>query len=108
MSRQIGLRLHRLGKIDSGDLGFFGPLDSLGTRYFLEERFTLTLASFAAIPSSTMSTVHLLDYAAGNIRSLVNAIEKLGYTVEWVKSPDDVANAEVRTCDPIAVSLADD
>lgn len=42
-----------------------------------------------------MPTVHLLDYAAGNIRSLVNAIEKLGWEVDWVRSPDDVAKAEV-------------
>lgn len=42
-----------------------------------------------------MPTVHLLDYVAGNIRSLVNAIELLGYDVEWIKSPEDVANAEV-------------
>ncbi|OQO04024.1 Imidazole glycerol phosphate synthase hisHF [Cryoendolithus antarcticus] len=41
-----------------------------------------------------MPTVHLLDYAAGNIRSLVNAIEKLGWDVEWIRSPDDVPNAE--------------
>ncbi|SPN97320.1 probable bifunctional histidine biosynthesis protein hishf [Cephalotrichum gorgonifer] len=41
-----------------------------------------------------MPTVHLLDYVAGNIRSLVNAIESQGYTVEWIKSPEDVANAE--------------
>jgi hypothetical protein len=43
-----------------------------------------------------MPTVHLLDYVAGNVRSLVNAIEKVGYTVEWVKSPADVPSAEVR------------
>jgi hypothetical protein len=43
----------------------------------------------------TMPTVHLLDYVAGNIRSLVNAIEKVGYTVEWVKSPEDVEKADV-------------
>lgn len=43
-----------------------------------------------------MPTVHLLDYVAGNIRSLVNAIEKVGYEVEWIKSPSDVAKAEVR------------
>jgi hypothetical protein len=43
-----------------------------------------------------MPTVHLLDYVAGNIRSLVNAIEKVGYTVEWIKSPEDVPNADVR------------
>jgi hypothetical protein len=42
-----------------------------------------------------MPTVHLLDYVAGNIRSLVNAIEKVGYTVEWVKSPEDVEKADV-------------
>jgi len=41
-----------------------------------------------------MPAVHLLDYVAGNVRSLVNAIEKLGYTVEWVKTPEDVAKAD--------------
>lgn len=42
-----------------------------------------------------MPKVHLLDYVAGNIRSLVNAIEKCGYEVEWIKSPEDVKNADV-------------
>jgi len=42
-----------------------------------------------------MPVVHLLDYVAGNVRSLVNAIEKVGFTVEWIKTPEDVANAEV-------------
>ena len=42
-----------------------------------------------------MPKVHLLDYAAGNIRSLVNAIEKVGWEVAWITSPDEVANAEV-------------
>ncbi|KAF2963762.1 hypothetical protein GQX73_g9814 [Xylaria multiplex] len=41
-----------------------------------------------------MTTVHLLDYVAGNIRSLVNAIEKIGYSVEWVRTPEDIANAD--------------
>ncbi|KAK7550198.1 hypothetical protein IWX49DRAFT_236272 [Phyllosticta citricarpa] len=41
-----------------------------------------------------MPTVYLLDYVAGNVRSLVNAIEKVGYSVEWVRKPEDVANAE--------------
>ncbi|KAI9675618.1 MAG: Histidine biosynthesis bifunctional protein hisB [Caeruleum heppii] len=41
-----------------------------------------------------MPTVHLLDYVAGNIRSLVNAIEKVGYTVEWIREPSQVAQAE--------------
>jgi len=43
-----------------------------------------------------MPTVYLLDYVAGNVRSLVNAIEKLGWTVEWVKRPEDVPKADVR------------
>jgi hypothetical protein len=44
---------------------------------------------------SIMPKVHLLDYAAGNIRSLVNAIEKLGWEVEWIQSPADVSKADV-------------
>jgi hypothetical protein len=43
-----------------------------------------------------MPTVYLLDYVAGNIRSLVNAIEKVGYQVEWIRSPEDVPKADVR------------
>jgi len=42
-----------------------------------------------------MRTVHLLDYVAGNVRSLVNAIEEVGYTVHWIKEPTDVEAAEV-------------
>lgn len=49
-----------------------------------------------------MPTVHLLDYVAGNIRSLVNAIEKCGYEVEWVRSPEDVPKAEVRRDYPLS------
>lgn len=51
-----------------------------------------------------MPTVHLLDYVAGNIRSLVNAIEKLGYEVDWVRSPEDVAKADVCP-NPVYVQL---
>lgn len=43
-----------------------------------------------------MPKVYLIDYVAGNVRSLVNAIEKIGYEVEWIRSPEEVANAEVR------------
>ncbi len=61
--------------------------------FSLFESNNLTL--LRPITSSTMPTVHLLDYVAGNVRSLVNAIEKVGYTVEWVKTPADVPSAEV-------------
>jgi glutamine amidotransferase/cyclase len=42
-----------------------------------------------------MPKVYLLDYVAGNVRSLVNAIEKVGYTVEWIRNPEDVPKADV-------------
>lgn len=38
--------------------------------------------------------VMLLDYGAGNVRSVVNAIEKLGETVKEVKSGNDILQAE--------------
>ncbi len=38
--------------------------------------------------------ITLLDYGAGNVRSVVNAIESLGETVQPVTSPADIAAAE--------------
>ncbi|KJE94115.1 glutamine amidotransferase/cyclase [Capsaspora owczarzaki ATCC 30864] len=38
--------------------------------------------------------VWLLDYGAGNVRSLVNAIEKLGFTVVPVRSADELKHAD--------------
>ncbi|KHJ35813.1 putative imidazole glycerol phosphate synthase hishf [Erysiphe necator] len=43
---------------------------------------------------SMHTVVHLIDFLAGNVRSLANAIEKVGYRVEWIKSPEDVAKAD--------------
>ena len=43
-----------------------------------------------------MPTVHILDYVAGNVRSLANAIEKLGFTITWIVKPEDIEHAEVR------------
>jgi hypothetical protein len=45
-----------------------------------------------------MPKVHLLDYVAGNIRSLVNAIERCGYEFEWIRRPEDVESADVGLC----------
>ncbi len=39
-------------------------------------------------------TISLLDYGAGNVRSVVNAIEKLGGTVKEIKNPLDILDAE--------------
>jgi len=38
--------------------------------------------------------VTLLDYGAGNVRSVANAIEHLGFKVHFVESPSDIKNAE--------------
>ncbi|MBI5347621.1 MAG: imidazole glycerol phosphate synthase subunit HisF [Candidatus Aenigmarchaeota archaeon] len=38
--------------------------------------------------------ITLLDYGAGNVRSVRNAIKKLGYDVKDVSSPQDIVNAD--------------
>ena len=38
--------------------------------------------------------ITLLDYGAGNVRSVVNALESLGETVRQVASPADIDQAE--------------
>ena len=38
--------------------------------------------------------ITLLDYGAGNVRSVRNAIRKLGYEVQDVQKPDDIIHAE--------------
>ena len=38
--------------------------------------------------------ITLLDYGAGNVRSVRNAIRKLGYTVQDVKCPADILSAD--------------
>ena len=39
--------------------------------------------------------VSLLDYGAGNVRSLINAIRKLGYEIAEVRSAADIRDAQV-------------
>ncbi len=38
--------------------------------------------------------ITLLDYGAGNVRSVRNAIKKLGYAVKDVETPDDILQAD--------------
>lgn len=38
--------------------------------------------------------LYLLDYGAGNVRSLANSITKLGYEFQWVQSPEDLKKAD--------------
>jgi len=37
--------------------------------------------------------ITLLDYGAGNVRSVINALERLGESVELVANGDDIARA---------------
>ncbi|KDN52871.1 hypothetical protein K437DRAFT_231668 [Tilletiaria anomala UBC 951] len=38
--------------------------------------------------------LYILDYGAGNVRSLANSIKKLGYDFKWVASPADLEKAD--------------
>ncbi|KAJ2723057.1 Histidine biosynthesis bifunctional protein hisB [Coemansia sp. Benny D115] len=44
--------------------------------------------------STKSQRLYLLDYGAGNVRSLVNAIEQLGHHIEFITSPADFAKAD--------------
>ncbi|KAL3636965.1 Imidazole glycerol phosphate synthase hisHF, chloroplastic [Castilleja foliolosa] len=48
----------------------------------------------SASASSDDSVVTLLDYGAGNVRSLRNAIRYLGCSIKDVQTPDDILNAK--------------
>lgn len=39
-------------------------------------------------------SVTILDYGAGNVRSLENAVRRLGYDLKWVQEPEDITSAE--------------
>ena len=39
--------------------------------------------------------IQLLDYGAGNVRSLRNAIKKLGYEIEDISTAEQIASADV-------------
>ncbi|KAK4511168.1 uncharacterized protein ATC70_012381 [Mucor velutinosus] len=41
-----------------------------------------------------MPGLYMLDYGAGNVRSLVNAINHLGFDITFVKEPSDIALAD--------------
>lgn len=42
-----------------------------------------------------MPGLYMLDYGAGNVRSLVNAVNRLGYDLQFVKDPSDILKADV-------------
>ncbi|PKA63117.1 Imidazole glycerol phosphate synthase hisHF, chloroplastic [Apostasia shenzhenica] len=56
---------------------------------YFEARKPLSVCAHA----SRASTVTLLDYGAGNVRSVRNAIKYLGFDVKDVQNPEDIINA---------------
>lgn len=54
-------------------------------------RSSQTPYASAASPSKRVT---ILDYGAGNVRSLENAVRLFGYDIHWAQTPDDIANAE--------------
>ncbi|VAI07585.1 unnamed protein product [Triticum turgidum subsp. durum] len=51
-------------------------------------------ASLSVRASSNANTVTLLDYGAGNVRSVRNAIRHLGVNIRDVRSPEDILSAD--------------
>ncbi|XP_047090009.1 imidazole glycerol phosphate synthase hisHF, chloroplastic-like [Lolium rigidum] len=51
-------------------------------------------ASLSVRASSDANTVTLLDYGAGNVRSVRNAIRHLGFNIRDVRSPEDILSAD--------------
>jgi hypothetical protein len=45
--------------------------------------------------TSQKPRLFILDYGAGNVRSLANSISRLGYEFEWIESEEDFAKADV-------------
>ena len=39
---------------------------------------------------------YILGDVAGNLRSLVNAVERVGYEVKWIESPQDISDPNVQ------------
>lgn len=44
--------------------------------------------------STTLPRVTVLDYGAGNVRSLENAVRLFGFDIHWAQQPEDILNAE--------------
>lgn len=42
-----------------------------------------------------MPGLYMLNYGAGNVRSLVNAVNQLGFDVQVIQEPSDIGKADV-------------
>ncbi|KAJ8754650.1 hypothetical protein K2173_010741 [Erythroxylum novogranatense] len=73
-------------------LSSFLPRDIFKTSLSFQHKLPQTITVRASSQSSD-SVITLLDYGAGNVRSVRNAIRYLGFHVKDVQSPADILNA---------------
>ncbi|KAF5839125.1 hypothetical protein DUNSADRAFT_1523 [Dunaliella salina] len=59
----------------------------------LRRRIPPRYAALRAVAAAAGKEVTLLDYGAGNVRSVRNAIMKLGYSIKDVEKPSDISSA---------------
>lgn len=59
-------------------------------------RVTFFFSTTLVMSSSSSTRLFLLDYGAGNVRSLANSLTELGFTYEWITGPEDFDKADVR------------
>ncbi|CAK7330795.1 unnamed protein product [Dovyalis caffra] len=65
------------------------------SRFFSRNRSTSKFKSLGnlSVRASNDDSVTLLDYGAGNVRSVRNAIRRLGFQIKDVQTPKDILNA---------------
>ncbi|KAK4386959.1 Imidazole glycerol phosphate synthase hisHF, chloroplastic [Sesamum angolense] len=80
----------------SSSSAYSGGSHSLCSLQFnpLKLKHSRTLAIRASVSTADDSVVTLLDYGAGNVRSLRNAIRFLGFNIKDVQTPEDILNAK--------------
>ncbi|XP_057724587.1 imidazole glycerol phosphate synthase hisHF, chloroplastic [Arachis stenosperma] len=66
---------------------------SRSTNVSYSRSFSVRASSSSSSSSTSDSVVTLLDYGAGNVRSVRNAIKHLGFDIKDVQTPEDILNA---------------
>ncbi|KAG0142888.1 hypothetical protein CROQUDRAFT_97042 [Cronartium quercuum f. sp. fusiforme G11] len=87
--------LEKIGRTTTVSKDYQSLGNAIGLSFISLGIIFLIIVSLSS-PNHSRNSIHdryLLDYGAGNVRSLANSIERLGFKFEWVKSPDDIRQA---------------
>ncbi|CAH1762332.1 7850_t:CDS:2 [Entrophospora sp. SA101] len=60
----------------------------------IDEQRDETFIPGISITDTIMGFIKFFNYGAGNVRSLVNAVNRLGFEIKWVKEPTDILKAD--------------